>query len=67
MKIIEENLQKNKQTLLLVPEIILNSQIFERIEKKFPENIVLINSTVSEAKKTKIWLDIFSGKSKIIV
>jgi primosomal protein N' (replication factor Y) len=27
----------------------------------------LINSTVSEAKKTKIWLDIFSGKSKIIV
>ncbi len=67
MKIIEENLKQNKQTLILVPEIILNSQIFERIEKIFPENIVLINSTVSEAKKTKIWLDIYNEKSKIVV
>jgi len=67
MKIIEKNLKENKQTLVLVPEIILNSQIFERIEKIFPENIVLINSTISEAKKTKIRLDIYTQKSKIIV
>ena len=67
MKIIEKNLQKNKQTLLLVPEIILNSQIFERIKKVFKEKVILINSTVSEANKTKLWLDIYNEKSKIVV
>ncbi len=67
IKIIEENLKNNKQTLLLVPEIILNSQIFERIKKFFQKDIVLINSTISEAKKTKIWLDIYNQKTKIII
>ncbi len=67
IEIIKKNLKENKQTLLLVPEIILTSQIFERIKKIFPKDIVLINSTISEAKKTKIRLDIYNGKSKIIV
>jgi len=38
-----------------------------KIEKVFGEKVVLINSTVSEAKKTKLWLDIYNNKTKIVV
>jgi primosomal protein N' len=35
MKLIEKNLKERKQTLLLIPEIILTSQIGVRLKKVF--------------------------------
>ncbi len=35
MQLIAENLKKGKQSLLLIPEIILTSQIGERIQQQF--------------------------------
>ena len=66
-KLISDNLQKNMQTLLLIPEIILGSQIGERISQMFGSDVLVIHSEVSQAKKTQYWRDIHSGNAKIIV
>lgn len=67
MKLIEDNLKNDLQTLLLIPEIILTSQIGERIQSVFWKDVLLLHSGVSAAKKTQYWVDILSGNAKIII
>lgn len=67
IKLIEKYLEKWKQSLLLIPEIILTNQIWERLKKYFWEDIIILNSTVSEAKKTEYFLNIEKNKAKIII
>ena len=67
MKLISENLKKEKQTLLLIPEIILTSQIGQRIQEVFWEKVIILHSGVSAAKKTQYWMDIHSWDAKIII
>lgn len=67
IKRIKETLDRWEQSLFLIPEIILWDQIGKRIQRVFWENVVILNSSVSDAKKTKHWIDIHSWKAKIIV
>lgn len=67
IKLIKENLEKNKQSLLLIPEIILNNQIWEKIIQTFWEDVAIINSSITDTKKTWYFLDILSWKSKVII
>ncbi len=67
MRAIAENIQKWKQVLLLIPEIILSSQIGERVQEVFWEGVVFLHSGVSLAKKARYWIDIYFGNIKIIV
>lgn len=60
-------LKHNKQVLLLVPEIILTSQIFDRIQRVFWNEVFVLNSTVSDAKKTKYWESIYVWQAKVVV
>lgn len=60
-------IDQGKQVLLLVPEIILTNQIFERIQKVFGKDVLVLNSTVSDAKKTLYWELIHQNNAKIIV
>lgn len=67
IKLIKDNLDKNKQTLFLIPEIILTNQLSDKIKKVFWNDILIINSTITDAIKTKYWLDINSSNAKIII
>lgn len=67
MKIIADNLATNKQTLLLIPEIILTSQIGERVRDVFGEEVIILHSGVTAAKKSKYWMDIHCWNAKIII
>lgn len=67
INLIKHYLDLWKQSLLLVPEIILTNQILERLKKVFWDEIIIINSTVSEAKKTKYRDMIYQNKAKIII
>lgn len=68
IKLILENLKNNKQSLLLIPEIILNNQIWDKIIKIFgEENVITINSSITDLNKAKYFADIYSGKAKIII
>lgn len=67
IQLIQDNLLNWKQSLLLIPEIILTNQISDKIKKVFWNDVVILNSTVSEAKKTEYWRDIYNDKAKIVV
>ncbi len=67
IKLIKECLEKGEQTLLLIPEIVLTNQISEKIKKVFSQDVIIINSTITDATKTKYWLAINSLKAKIII
>ncbi len=68
MKLIEKNISEWKQSLLLIPEIILNNQIADDLKKYFwEENIIVINSSVTDLKKSQYFWNIYSLSAKIIV
>ena len=67
INLIKYYLDNAKQSLLLVPEIILTNQIFERIKKVFGPDVLIINSTVAESKKTLYFDMIYQSKAKIII
>jgi primosomal protein N' (replication factor Y) len=51
----------------LIPEIILSNQVSNKIKEVFWNDVLIINSTVSAAKRTWYWMDIFTWKAKIII
>ena len=67
IKLLEKYLKEWKQSLLLIPEIVLTNQIASRLENFFWKNLIILNSTVSEAKKTEYFLDIASLNAKIVI
>jgi len=67
IKLIKEQLDSGKQSLLLIPEIILTNQLEERLKKVFWENVLVINSSITEANKTKAWISIYQNQAKIII
>ncbi len=67
IKLISDNLQKNKQSLLLIPEIILNNQIGDTMKQAFWDDVIIINSSITDTKKAQYFADIFSWTAKIIV
>ncbi len=67
IQLIKDQLKNNKQSLLLIPEIILSNQISQTIKNTFWEDVLIINSTVSAARRTQYFSDIYNSKAKIIV
>ncbi|MDD3145377.1 MAG: DEAD/DEAH box helicase family protein [Candidatus Gracilibacteria bacterium] len=67
IKLIKKYIDEDKQVLFLIPEIILGNQIFTKIKKVFGNDVIILNSTISEAVKTKYFFDIYHNKAKIIL
>lgn len=67
IKLIQECILKNEQVLFLIPEIILTNQLSEKIIKTFWTDVLIINSTITDATKTKYWIDINSNNAKIVI
>lgn len=67
INLIKEQIDKKKQVLFLTPEIILSNQLANRIKQVFWEDVLVINSFITEANKTKIWKSIHINNAKIII
>ncbi len=67
IKLIEKYIAEWKQALLLIPEIILNNQIWEKIISYFWKEVLIINSSITDSTKAKYWTKIYLWKAKIIV
>lgn len=67
LKLMEKALKENKSSLFLVPEISLTNQIMKDIKKIFGDNISIIHSKMTKAKKVKEWEKLYSGKCKIVI
>ncbi len=67
IKLIEEQLNKGKQILYLLPEIALTSQITTRLEKIFGNKLGIYHSKFSDNERVEVWKNIENGKFRIIL
>ena len=64
---INKCLIERKQVLVLLPEISMTTQWFDRFKKRFKTNPLLWHSDIKLSEKIKIWNSINNGKVNIIV
>jgi primosomal protein N' (replication factor Y) len=68
MNLIEKNLKKNKQALVILPEIFLSYQEIYRYQSRFKKNkIALLHSKLKPSEKSTIWKQIKEGKIDILI
>ena len=68
IKLIEKAIQNEKQTLYLLPEIVLSSQIIKRLQHYFGDNVCIYHSRINQSERAEIWYDIMHGnRFKVIV
>lgn len=60
-------IKNGKQSLIMLPEIALSTQIIARFQERFGFEPAIWNSTVTKAKKKRILRGIISGDVKIVI
>lgn len=63
----EEVVKRGKQAIILVPEIALTPQIVQRFLNRFPGQVGLVHSKLSEGERYDTWRRARSGKLKVII
>ncbi len=58
IKLIEDTLQQGKQTLYLLPEIALTTQIINRLRKHFGDEIGVYHSRYNQNERAEVWENI---------
>ncbi len=64
---IKEVLKKNKQTLIMVPEISLTPQLETRFFERFGFHADIWHSKITENKRRSIWFRCYSGEPLIVI
>ena len=67
LNVIEEVLKLGKEAIVLVPEISLTPQFVERFSKRFPDDIALLHSGLSDGEKYDEWRKILRGEVHICI
>ncbi len=67
MHLIERELSRGKNALLLVPEISLTPQIMSNFKARFGDFVALLHSGLSAGERFDEWKRIFSGQARIVV
>ena len=67
LRAIEPHLKRERQALILVPEIGLTPQIVSRFETRFGTEVAVINSSLTDKQRAKAWIAAKEGKSRIIL
>jgi len=63
----EEVIRRGRQAIILVPEIALTPQIVRRFLSRFPGQVGLVPSKLSEGERYDTWRRARSGKLKVII
>lgn len=64
---IEECIRKNRQALVMLPEIALSVQWFTRFEKRFGFAPHIWHSSVTPAKRRACWREVAEGSARVVV
>lgn len=67
LQVIAEVLAHQKQALILVPEIGLTPQTVMRFQQRFPVNIAVLHSGLTDRERHNAWLQAKNGDAKIII
>jgi primosomal protein N' (replication factor Y) len=62
-----DTIKNGRSVIYLVPEITLSSQIFDRLQKVFGEDLVLYHSGLTQNQRLSNWKKFLKGESKIAV
>jgi len=63
----EETIKQGRQVIILVPEIALTPQAVRRFLSRFPGQVGLVHSKLSEGERYDTWRRARSGKLKVII
>jgi primosomal protein N' (replication factor Y) len=66
-KLIRETLDKGSQVLYLLPEIALTTQIIDRMQQKFGENVGVFHSRMSQNERYELWMKMRSDQPYPVV
>ena len=67
LQLVEEMINSNKDSIILVPEISLTPQTTERFVGRFGDNVAILHSKLSYGERFDQWRKIKEGKVKIVV
>lgn len=67
INLINKQLEKGKEAIMLVPEISLTTQIIERFKKNFGNKIAILHSNLSDGERFDEYRKILRGEVKIVV
>ena len=67
LSFIKNQLENNKQVLVLVPEIGLTPQLIDRFAARFSVNIKTLHSGLNNTQRMKVWQQSASGKVRILI
>lgn len=63
----EETIKRRKQAIILVPEIALTPQAVRRFHSRFPGQVGLVHSKLSEGERYDTWRRARDGKLNVII
>ena len=67
MTIIERVIQTGKTAIMLVPEISLTPQMMQRFNSRFPNDVAVLHSGLSEGERFDEWDKIFTGQVHVVL
>ncbi len=67
LKCAERILARHQAVLVLVPEIGLTPQIFERFQAGLDETVATYHSGLTEAEKRTVWLQVLAGDVRMVI
>ncbi|MDZ4216940.1 MAG: primosomal protein N', partial [Candidatus Gracilibacteria bacterium] len=67
LQLIKKSIQRGKQSLLLVPEIALTTELIQSFSEHFPNQISIIHSKRSDRERIQSWHRIHQGHTKLIL
>ncbi|WP_248730240.1 MULTISPECIES: primosomal protein N' [Halomonadaceae] len=67
LQLIESVIARDRQALVLVPEIGLTPQTLDRFRKRFRVPVVALHSGLSDGERLEAWLAAASGRAPIII
>jgi primosomal protein N' (replication factor Y) len=67
MRLVQEQLARGRQSLLLVPEISLTPQLVGRLTRRFGPRLALMHSGLTDRQRLRAWQDCRSGRAGLIV
>lgn len=67
IKLIEQQIEEDKTTLFLLPEISLSSQMVQRIRKHFGEKVGIYHSKFNQNERVELWNKALNDEYKIIL
>ncbi|MBE5741402.1 MAG: primosomal protein N' [Clostridiales bacterium] len=67
MSVIDRALSRGQTAIMLVPEISLTPQMMQRFNSRFPGQVAVLHSGLSEGERFDEWDRIFSGEARVVL